>query len=122
MRFSNQSGMRQFVRPARIKGVIFFLDDLDNFADPRAQGMALALRNQFQEFRHTRSQLQPLLALAHGSLVDVSFRPRASNRNRLFNSEQPGHLFARDAGYRTFAQPARARTPYHRLVFGQQPR
>src|SRR5207247_7589055 len=41
---------KQFVRPARIKGVIFFLDDLDNFADPRAQGMALALRKPFQEF------------------------------------------------------------------------
>src|SRR5260370_24271476 len=40
----------QFVRSAQIKGVIFFLDDLQNFADPRAQGIALALRNQFQEF------------------------------------------------------------------------
>src|SRR6266566_1641543 len=41
---------RQFVRPAQITGVIFFLDDLHNFTDPRAQGIALALRNQFQEF------------------------------------------------------------------------
>lgn len=41
---------RQFIRPARINGVIFFLDDLHNFADQGAQGIALALRDQFQEF------------------------------------------------------------------------
>jgi hypothetical protein len=41
---------RQFIRPARINGVIFFLDDLHNFADPSAEGIALALRDQFQEF------------------------------------------------------------------------
>lgn len=41
---------RQFIRPARIKGVIFFLDDLHNFADGGTHGLALALRDQFQEF------------------------------------------------------------------------
>ena len=41
---------RQFIRPAQLKGAIFFLDDLHNFFYPGAQGIALALRDQFQEF------------------------------------------------------------------------
>jgi hypothetical protein len=41
---------RQFIRPAQLNGVIFFLDDLHNFACPGTQGIALALRDQFQEF------------------------------------------------------------------------
>ncbi len=41
---------RRFIRPTRINGVTFFLDDLHNFADQGAQGIALALRDQFQEF------------------------------------------------------------------------
>jgi hypothetical protein len=39
-----------FIRPAQLKGAIFFLDDLHNFFYPGAQGIALALRDQFQEF------------------------------------------------------------------------
>jgi AAA ATPase domain len=41
---------RHFIRPAQLKGAIFFLDDLHNFFYPGAQGIALALRDQFQEF------------------------------------------------------------------------
>ena len=41
---------KQFILPAQFKGVIFFLDDLHNLAYPSPQGIALALRDQFQEF------------------------------------------------------------------------
>ena len=41
---------RQFVRPAHFSGVMFFLDDLQNFVCPSAAGIALTLRDQFQEF------------------------------------------------------------------------
>jgi hypothetical protein len=41
---------RQLIRPSQFNGVIFFLDDLHNFSYPSAQGIALALRDQFQEF------------------------------------------------------------------------
>jgi hypothetical protein len=40
----------QFIRPAQLNGVIFFLDDLHNFVSPSAGGIALTLRDQFQEF------------------------------------------------------------------------
>ncbi len=40
----------QFIRPARLNGVVFFLDDLHNFPSAGAQGIALALRDQFHEF------------------------------------------------------------------------
>jgi hypothetical protein len=40
---------------------------------------------------------------------------------RRSESEQPERLFARDAGFRAFAEPAVARKPHHRLVFWQQP-
>ena len=41
---------KQFIRPAQLNGVVFFLDDLHNFASPSAEGIALTLRDQFQEF------------------------------------------------------------------------
>src|SRR5215469_13333858 len=41
---------KQFILPTQFKGVIFFLDDLHNLAYPSPQGIALALRDQFQEF------------------------------------------------------------------------
>ncbi len=41
---------RQFVQPAQLRGVVFFLDDLHNFGYQQNQGVALALRDQFQEF------------------------------------------------------------------------
>ena len=50
------------------------------------------------------------------------FRNEYGDEIRSFDSEQSERLFARDAGYQTFAQPVGARTPHHRLVFGQQPR
>ncbi len=40
----------QFIRPAQLNGVIFFLDDLHNFLCPSTEGIALTLRDQFQEF------------------------------------------------------------------------
>src|SRR5437763_5909289 len=72
---------RQFVRPARIKGVIFFLDDLDNFADPRAQGIALALRNQFQEFA-----IHGVNYSLCSPLGRIIFRTSGVLRNRRFAS------------------------------------
>lgn len=41
---------RQFIRPAQLRGAVFFLDDLHNFPGAGTQGIALALRDQFQEF------------------------------------------------------------------------
>jgi hypothetical protein len=41
---------KQFILPAQFKGVIFFLDDLHNLSYPSPQRIALALRDQFQEF------------------------------------------------------------------------
>jgi hypothetical protein len=41
---------RQFICPAQLNGVISFLDDLHNFVCPSAEGIALMLRDQFQEF------------------------------------------------------------------------
>jgi AAA ATPase domain len=40
----------QFIRPAKLNGVIFFLDDLHNFLCSGTEGIALTLRDQFQEF------------------------------------------------------------------------
>ena len=40
----------RFLRPAHISGAIFFLDDLQNFATPNPEAVALALRDQFQSF------------------------------------------------------------------------
>jgi len=40
----------RFLRPAHISGAIFFLDDLQNFATPNREAVALALRDQFQSF------------------------------------------------------------------------
>lgn len=39
---------KRFFIPAQINGAMFFLDDLDNFATPVAQDVALTLRDQFQ--------------------------------------------------------------------------
>ena len=41
---------KRFIRPANIKNVIFFLDDLHNLAQPSPEAIALVLRDQFQEF------------------------------------------------------------------------
>ena len=41
---------RRFIRTAQLKGIIFFLDDLQNLNSPSQDAVALALRDQFQSF------------------------------------------------------------------------
>ena len=50
LRHALHDAWSHFIRPAQLKGAIFFLDDLHNFFYPGARGIALALRDQFQEF------------------------------------------------------------------------
>jgi hypothetical protein len=99
---------KQFVRPARIKGVIFFLDDLDNFADPRAQGMALALRNQFQEFA------------IHGVNYSLCFSARSDYFSNIRSFAEPAVRFYEKVYLSSFTLPETRE--YTAAAFGDSPR
>lgn len=45
-----QDAWRRFIRPTQLNGVVFLLDDLHNLNTPSQDGIALALRDQFQSF------------------------------------------------------------------------
>jgi hypothetical protein len=68
----------QFIRPAQLNGVIFFLHDLHNFISSSSGGIALTLRDQFQEFA------------VHGLNYNLCFSARADYFSEI----------------RTFAEPA----------------
>ena len=95
---------RQFVRPAQITGVIFFLDDLHNFTDPRAQGIALALRNQFQEFA------------IHGVNYSLCFSARSDYFSNIRSFAEPAVRFY-DKAYLSSFTLAETRE-YTAAVFG----
>ena len=50
LKHSLRDAWRRFLQPAGYKGVIFFLDDLQNLASSNANAIALSLRDQFQSF------------------------------------------------------------------------
>jgi hypothetical protein len=50
LRHTLTEAWRRFVQPARLKGAIFFLDDLDNITSLSKADLALMLRDQFQSF------------------------------------------------------------------------
>jgi hypothetical protein len=50
LKHSLRDAWRRFIQPAGYKGVIFFLDDLQNLAASNADAVALSLRDQFQSF------------------------------------------------------------------------
>jgi hypothetical protein len=99
---------RQFVRPAQIKGVIFFLDDLNNFADPRAQGIALALRNQFQEFA------------IHGINYSLCFSAQSDYFSNIRRFAEPAVRFYDKVYLSSFTLPETRE--YSAGVFGDSPR
>ena len=99
---------RQFVRPAQIKGVMFFLDDLHNFADPRAQGIALALRNQFQEFA------------IHGANYSLCFSARSDYFSNIGSFAEPAVRFYDKVYLSSFTLPETRE--YTAAVFGDSPR
>jgi len=72
---------KQFILPAQFKGVIFFLDDLHNLAYPSPQGIALALRDQFQEFA------------IHGVNYSLCFSARSDYFSNIRNFAEPAVRF-----------------------------
>ena len=94
----------QFVRPAQITGVIFFLDDLHNFTDPRAQGIALALRNQFQEFA------------IHGVNYSLCFSARSDYFSNIRSFAEPAVRFYDKVYLSSFTVPETRE--YTAAVFG----
>ena len=50
LKHSLRDAWRRFIQPAGYKGVIFFLDDLQNLASANADAVALSIRDQFQSF------------------------------------------------------------------------
>ncbi len=50
LRNAIQDAWRRFIQPARLNGVVFFLDDLHHLSTPSQDAIALALRDQFQSF------------------------------------------------------------------------
>lgn len=99
---------RQFVRPTLIKGLIFFLDDLYNFADARAQGIALAMRNQFQEFA------------IHGVNYSVCSSARSDYFSNIRSFAEPAVRFYDKVYLSSFTLPETRE--YTAAVFGDSPR
>ena len=95
---------RQFVRPSKLNGVIFFLDDLHNFAYPGAQGVALALRDQFQEFA------------VHGLNYSLCFSARSNYFSNIRSFAEPAVRFYEKVYLSSFT-PAETRE-YAAAVFG----
>lgn len=71
----------QFIRPSQLNGVIFFLDDLHNFVSPSAGGIALTLRDQFQEFA------------VHGLNYSLCFSARADYFSEIRAFAEPAVRF-----------------------------
>ena len=97
----------QFIRPAQLNGVIFFLDDLHNFVSPSAGGIALTLRDQFQEFA------------VHCLNYSLCFSARADYFSEIRTFAEPAVRFY-DKVY--LASFTRAETrEYAAAVFGDSP-
>lgn len=99
---------RQFIRPGRIKGVIFFLDDLHNFADAGAQGIALALRDQFQEFA------------IHGINYSICFSAKSDYFSNIRSFAEPAVRFYEKVYLSSFTLPETRE--YTAAVFGDSSR
>jgi hypothetical protein len=99
---------RQFIRPSAINGVIFFLDDLHNFADPGAQGIALALRDQFQEFA------------IHGVNYSLCFSARSDYFSNIRSFAEPAVRFYDKVYLSSFT--LRETREYTAAVFGDSAR
>ena len=94
----------QFIRPAQLSGVIFFLDDLHNFIGPSAEGIALTLRDQFQEFA------------VHGLNYSLCFSARADYFSEIRAFAEPAVRFY-DKIYLASFTPAETQE-YAAAVFG----
>lgn len=97
----------QFIRPAQLKGAIFFLDDLHNFPDPGTQGIALALRDQFQEFA------------IHGVNYSLCFSARSDYFSNIRSFAEPAVRFY-DKVYLSSFSPQETRE-YSAAVFENAP-
>ena len=95
---------RHFIRPAQLKGAIFFLDDLHNFPNTGAQGIALALRDQFQEFA------------IHGLNYSLCFSAGSDYFSNIRNFAEPAVRFY-DKVYLSSFTPDETRE-YSAAVFG----
>jgi hypothetical protein len=94
----------QFIRPAKLNGVIFFLDDLHNFISPSSGGIALTLRDQFQEFA------------THGLNYSLCFSARGDYFSEIRAFAEPAVRFY-DKVYLASFTPAET-TEYAAAVFG----
>jgi hypothetical protein len=99
---------RQFIQPAQLRGVIFFLDDLHNFRNERTQGIALALRDQFQEFA------------IHGVNYSICFSARSDYFSNIGSFAEPAVRFY-DKVYLSSFTPHETRD-YSAAVFGDSSR
>lgn len=95
---------RKFIGPAQLKGVIFFLDDLHNFVCSSAEGIALMLRDQFQEFA------------VHGLNCSLCFSARADYFSEIRAFAEPAVRFY-DKVYLASFTPAETQE-YTAAVFG----
>jgi hypothetical protein len=98
---------KQFIHPAQLRGVIFFLDDLHNFAYPRNRDIALALRDQFQEFA------------IHGVNCSLCFSARSDYFSNIRSFAEPAVRFY-DKVYLSSFTPQETRE-YAAAVFGDPP-
>jgi hypothetical protein len=95
----------QFIRQAQLNGVIFFLDDLHNFISPSSGGgIALTLRDQFQEFA------------VHGLNYSLCFSARADYFSEIRTFAEPAVRFY-DKVYLASFTPAETKE-YAAAVFG----
>src|SRR5215469_16616015 len=99
---------RQFIHPAQLRGVIFFLDDLHNFSYPRNRDVALALRNQFQEFA------------IHGVNYSLCFSARSDYFSNIRSFAEPAVRFYEKVYLSSFTRPETRE--YTAAVFGDSPR
>jgi hypothetical protein len=95
---------RKFIQPAQLRGVIFFLDDLHNFFGPGAEGIALTLRDQFQEFA------------VHGLNFSLCFSARTDYFSEIRAFAEPAVRFY-DKVYLASFTPAETQA-YTAAVFG----
>ena len=104
LKHSLHDAWSQFIRPAQLNGVIFFLDDLHNFVGPGTGGIALTLRDQFQEFA------------IHGLNYSLCFSARADYFSEIRAFAEPAVRFY-DKFYLASFTPAETRE-YAAAVFG----
>jgi hypothetical protein len=96
---------RQFIRPAQLNGVILFLDDLHNLVSPSAEGIALTLRDQFQEFA------------LQGLNYSLCFSARADYFSEIRAFAEPAARFYDKIYLASFTSPAETQE-YAAAVFG----